>query len=388
MGERDRATEVRSSVEGGVSLSIHEGTVGPIRYQADAKAQASRRPFAHLMIPRFTGTRFQIQMEDRMSGIAHLYAQIASDDLRNHMIVDDVLSCVKEGRNCLVLSERKQHVLWLSEQLSKQAVGVITLMGGGKNKDTLYQLRTIKQFPADTPLVICATGRYIGEGFDEPRLDTLFLTMPVSWQGTLAQYVGRLHRLHEGKREVRVYDYIDSNAEMLERMYHKRLKGYAAIGYQVSVDTQGTGISGDIIYDQNSFQRRFLEDLSDAQESVIIVSPFATLRRVRWMEAALAKALERATSVTVITRPSSAFQDRSRVAADAALSKLSAMGIKVVCAKGIHQKFAVIDERFVWYGSINLLSFGASEESIMRIVSGSVARALKTSIAYDRQGLG
>lgn len=212
--------------------------------------------------------------------------------------------------------------------------------------------------------------------------------MPISWQGTLAQYVGRLHRLHEGKREVRVYDYIDSDAEMLERMYHKRLKGYAAIGYQVSVDTQETDISGDIIYDQNSFQHRFLEDLSNARESVIIISPFATLRRVRWMEAALAKVLERAVSVTVITRPSSTFQDKGRVAADAALSKLSAMGIKVVCAKGIHQKFAVIDERVVWYGSINWLSFGASEESIMRIVSGSVARALKASIACDSQGLG
>lgn len=140
---------------------ILEMYLGPIRYQADAKVQSSRRPFAHLMIPRFTGTRFQIQMEDRMPRIAHLYAQIASDDLRNHMILDDVLSCVKEGRNCLVLSERKQHVLWLSEQLSERAVGVTTLMGGRKNKDTLYQLKTIKQFPADTPLAALLAGTLV-----------------------------------------------------------------------------------------------------------------------------------------------------------------------------------------------------------------------------------
>ena len=99
---------------------ILEMYLGPIRYHVNVKAQAARRPFAHLMIPRFTGTRFQLQAEDRMPNISQLYSQLATDDLRNHMIVDDVLKCVKEGRNCLVLSERKQHVVWLSEQLGKQ----------------------------------------------------------------------------------------------------------------------------------------------------------------------------------------------------------------------------------------------------------------------------
>src|SRR5256885_12655360 len=76
--------------------------------------------------------------------------------------------------------------------------------------------------------VILATGKYIGEGFDDPRLDTLFLTLPVSWRGTIAQYVGRLHRLYDGKRDVRVYDYADLNVPMLARMFDRRCRGYEA----------------------------------------------------------------------------------------------------------------------------------------------------------------
>lgn len=125
------------------------------------------------------------------------------------------------------------------------------------------------------PVIVCATGRFIGEGFDDSRLDTLFLTMPISWQGTLAQYVGRLHRLHVGKREVRVYDYIDVNAAMLEKMYHKRLRGYASIGYSVLTE-QDAGLGGDVIYDQVTFQNRFLQDVAQAKQSVLIFSPFAT----------------------------------------------------------------------------------------------------------------
>jgi len=85
--------------------------------------------------------------------------------------------------------------------------------------------------PNDEPRLILATGRYIGEGFDDARLDTLFLAMPVSWKGTLVQYTGRLHRLYPGKTEVRIYDYVDREVPMLYRMFEKRLRGYRAIGY-------------------------------------------------------------------------------------------------------------------------------------------------------------
>ena len=94
-------------------------------------------------------------------------------------------------------------------------------------------MQRLPSFPKGAECVLLATGRYIGEGFDDSRLDTLFLAMPVSWKGTLVQYAGRLHRLYEGKREVRIYDYVDQNVPILTRMYEKRLKGYRTMGYTI-----------------------------------------------------------------------------------------------------------------------------------------------------------
>jgi hypothetical protein len=103
-------------------------------------------------------------------------------------------------------------------------------LGKKQRKAIAERLATI---PRDEPRAILATGRYVGEGFDDPRLDTLFLTLPVSWRGTIAQYAGRLHRLYDGKREVRIYDYADLNVPMLARMFDQRCRGYETIGYAV-----------------------------------------------------------------------------------------------------------------------------------------------------------
>lgn len=195
--------------------------------------------------------------------------------------------------------------------------------------------------------------------------------------GTLAQYVGRLHRLHDGKRDVRVYDYIDNHAVMLEKMYRKRLNGYASIGYSVSADQQDAALDSDIIYDQITFQERLLQDITQARESVVIVSPYVTVKRVRWIEAALQQCNQRNVKATVITRTPESFpSSSSRKAAEMAIGMLRELQVEVVCREGIHQKYAIMDGSVVWYGSINLLSFSTSQESIMRLHSSSIARAL------------
>ena len=252
---------------------------------------------------------------------------------------------------------------------------VYMLLGGQTGKQLKEQMQVLRDTPQGKPLIICATGKFIGEGFDDSRLDTLFLTMPISWQGTLAQYVGRLHRLHEAKHEVRVYDYIDNHTAMLEKMYRKRLKGYSAIGYTAASD-QDASLSSDIIYDQNTFQDRFLQDLSQAKETVVIVSPYVTSKRVRWLENTLQQCMQKQVRVTVTTRRPESLPASSEKAARTAIENLRQQKVNIVCKKGIHQKYAIIDGSIVWYGSINLLSFGASQESIMRLVSSSIARAL------------
>lgn len=349
--------------------------LGPIRYRVDAKQQAMRRPFSHVMIPRFTGARFRIDEDSKAPAIVQYYDQIMCDDLRNDSIIEDVLECAREGRNCLILSERTEHVRKLTELLRGQGHAVHMLLGGQTDAKQRAQLQALKDAPENAPLIVCATGKYIGEGFDDSRLDTLFLTMPISWQGTLAQYVGRLHRLHEGKRQVRVYDYIDNHAAMLEKMYHKRLNGYASIGYTVATG-QDAPLGSDIIYNQNTFQERFLQDVASAKESVVIVSPFVTVKRVRWIEGILSQCTQRRVMATVVTRDPMTLPTSARKTAQTAIGMLQAQKVNIVCREGIHQKYAVIDGSVVWYGSVNLLSFGASQESVMRLVSSSIARAL------------
>src|SRR5262249_31630887 len=135
-----------------------------------------------------------------------LNSELAADEARNRLICEDIVQAVREGRSPIVLTERNEHLDRLSEAMSPLICNLIVLRGGMQRKVFQAVAARLLSIPDDEERVLLATGRYIGEGFDDARLDTLFLTMPVSWRGTVAQYVGRLHRLHDRKREVRVYD--------------------------------------------------------------------------------------------------------------------------------------------------------------------------------------
>ena len=167
------------------------------------------------------------------SGYRRICEHLTRDDARNAAICSDVGRNVRAGRAPLVLTERVDHLEALASGLRAMGAGVVVLRGGMGAKLLKAALaRAAEHVPGQ---VLLATGRFIGEGFDNARLDTLFLTMPVSWRGTIAQYVGRLHRLHEHKREVRVHDYADLDVPMLARMFDKRCRGYEAAGYSVAV---------------------------------------------------------------------------------------------------------------------------------------------------------
>jgi superfamily II DNA or RNA helicase len=352
---------------------------GPIRYRVDARKQAEKRPFDHYVIPRLTNFRVPLEAERKEPSIQQLYAAIAMNEPRNQRIAEDVLRCFQNGGNTLILTERTAHVALLAAKLQESIPDVIALTGGRGAKETREALARVFAAPADKPLTLIATGRYIGEGFDEPRLDTLFLAMPISWKGTLQQYAGRLHRLCENKREVRIYDYIDIHVPMLEKMYHKRLAGYAAIGYKARAESF-PGESTDIIFDNTTFLPVYKNDLLNAVREILIVSPFVTKRRVSQMLPFLGAALDRKVRMIVVTRPAADFKEMARPALEETLALLHAAGVQVVFKSNIHQKFAVFDQKILWYGSINLLSFGRAEESIMRLENPGIADELLVSI--------
>jgi superfamily II DNA or RNA helicase len=203
---------------------------GPIRFYLSAREAAERSPFRHLVTPRPTNFRMPPEVTDL--AIHNAYAALVTNEERNQQIVGDIIQAVREGRSPLVLTNRTDHIERLASALS-DVQHVLILKGGMGKKQRKAIAEQLASIPDGTPRVLLATGSYIGEGFDDPRLDTLFLTMPISWRGTLQQYVGRLHRIQHGKKVVRVFDYVDALVPMLGRMYEKRLKGYRAIGYQM-----------------------------------------------------------------------------------------------------------------------------------------------------------
>ncbi len=206
---------------------------GPVRFRVDARQQAAQRPFSHRAIRRTTGFALPQEINAERPPIQEIYNALAKDEARNAMIFDDVLKALEAHRSPVILTERKEHAMRLAERLSRFARNVIVLQGGMGVKKRREMVGRLEAIPDGAERVLISTGRYLGEGFDDARLDTLFLTMPISWRGTLAQYAGRLHRLHPAKREVIIYDYVDTAVPVLARMSVKRIKGYASLGYSV-----------------------------------------------------------------------------------------------------------------------------------------------------------
>ncbi len=216
---------------------------GPVRHRVDAKQEATARPFAHTVHVRPTSFRPTTEADsDRRIEFQNLYRQLVEDEERTGAICNDVIASIRDGRSPLVLTERKEHLDRLANRLRPSVKHVVVLHGGTGNTAEREAVDRLAGIPTDEERVLLATGRYVGEGFDDARLDTLFLTLPISWRGTIAQYVGRLHRLRDGKSEVRVYDYADLHVPMLARMFDRRCAGYEAVGYTVQLP--GSAVPG------------------------------------------------------------------------------------------------------------------------------------------------
>ena len=295
---------------------------GPVRVKVDSKEQIEHSTIEHFVIPRFTSFRIPIEKESAFGErhfttrmpvvqVQEIYSGLAVDEMRNQLIVNDVIKNYENGRNSLVLTERTIHVDLLSKKLMEKVPGVITLTGKSKAKDIRESLNRIAETPDEKQLTLIATGKYIGEGFDEPRLDTLFLAMPISWKGTLQQYIGRLHRSYKNKKEVLVYDYADIHVKVLEKMYNKRLNGYASLGYKTKGETIPTE-SANFIFNKESFLPVYINDITNAQKEILIVSPFISLRRVEQMLQYFMTSIGNNVKIIIFTRPVEDYNEKNK----------------------------------------------------------------------------
>ena len=337
---------------------------GPIRYNADAKAQMQNQSFQRLLVPRFTPFR-PVSGEDL--SFTKVVQQLAEDEYRNLFIVKDVIEALKEGRSPIILTSRTAHVGILAELLKPHCPNVITLVGSESTKEKRQKMERLQSIPLSEPLIIVATGKYVGEGFDYARLDTLFLVSPVAWKGIVAQYAGRLHREFEGKQDVQIYDYIDIRVPVCESMYRKRLKGYASIGYRIRNDEMFDSLfpTTDLIYDGLNFVSPFVSDLSQCKRSVVISCPKVKIGRQIQIAERLIDLATNGMEVVLYTKEEN--EDTLR---------LQHQGISVIIISHLSLHAAIIDKSTIWYGSVNILGYHSVEDNLIRFRNPEIATNL------------
>ena len=351
---------------------------GPIRFFADAKAQIQKQSFQRYLVPRFTSYR---PVTDDKQSFTALSQSLAESEIRNNLIIEDVLNVVAAGRTPIILTARTSHVELLAEMLKQHVANIIQLTGEGTAKNRRETLQKLQDIPKDAPLVIVATGKYVGEGFDYPRLDTLFLALPISWKGLVAQYAGRLHRENEGKKDVRIYDYIDIHEPVCENMYRKRLKGYSAIGYRVlSKDTQTLFDNTDDlqtssyegqIFNGNTFRLAFMQNLKSSRQSIVISSPKLYRTERNTFVKMLREFHVSGVQIAILTSEESSQTNY-----------LKSLGLYVKIVPKLSLSSCIIDRSTVWYGSINILGYVTEEDNIIKITDGKLANEL-LDIMYD-----
>ena len=351
---------------------------GPIRFSVDAKAQIQKQSFQRYLVPRFTSYR---PVTDDKQSFTALSQSLAESKIRNNLIIEDVLNVVAAGRTPIILTARTSHVELLAEMLKQHVANIIQLTGEGTAKNRRETLQKLQDIPKDAPLVIVATGKYVGEGFDYPRLDTLFLALPISWKGLVAQYAGRLHRENEGKKDVRIYDYIDIHEPVCENMYRKRLKGYSAIGYRVlSKDTQTLFDNTDDlqtssyegqIFNGNTFRLAFMQNLQSSRQSIVISSPKLYRTERNTFVKMLREFHVSGVQIAILTSEESSQTNY-----------LKSLGLYVKIVPKLSLSSCIIDRSTVWYGSINILGYVTEEDNIIKITDGKLANEL-LDIMYD-----
>ena len=351
---------------------------GPIRFSADAKAQIQKQSFQRYLVPRFTSYR---PVTDDKQSFTALSQFLAESEIRNNLIIEDVLNVVTSGRTPIILTARTSHVELLAGMLEQHVANIIRLTGEGTAKNKKETLQKLQDIPKDAPLVIVATGKYVGEGFDYPRLDTLFLALPISWKGLVAQYAGRLHRENEGKKDVRIYDYIDIHEPVCENMYRKRLRGYSAIGYRVlSKDTQTLFDNTDDlqtssyegqIFNGNTFRLAFMQNLKSSRQSIVISSPKLYRTERNTFVKMLREFHVSGVQIAILTSEESSQTNY-----------LKSLGLYVKIVPKLSLSSCIIDRSTVWYGSINILGYVTEEDNIIKITDGKLANEL-LDVIYD-----
>ena len=350
--------------------------IGPIRYSYTAKEKAKEQGIQHLVYPRFTRT---VPPRGVITDKMHpneAYEIIHNNDVRDEQIIEDVKNCVAAGRTPVVLSRYKDHSEKFYERLKSYADHVFLMTGNNSKKEHRKILEQMHQVDKNESLILIATGSLVGEGFDFPRLDTLFMATPVSFRGVVEQYAGRLNRDYAGKENVIIYDYVDNHIPMFNNMYMKRLKAYKQIGYEFGDGLQTVKQTVNAIYDGNNYSENYHKDLLDSNKNIIISSPVISGSKVYELINMLKEKQMSGVQVTIVTWTPDSYGFGDATYWMQLHEDMRRAGFYIRTVEEYCDRFAVIDQEVVWYGNINLLAKDKVDDSIMRVRSKGIGGEL------------
>ncbi len=389
--------EVRAKYVYGVTATPKRGDglekmnqmlLGPIRFRYTSKERTAAQGIRHLVYPRFTRAVASRGAGERKH-INEAYEIIRNNSVREELIISDVEKAVKMKRTPVILSRYKDLSERLHERLKGYADYVFIMTGNNKKEHKIIR-KNLLEIPADESIILIATGQLIGEGFDMPRLDTLFLATPIAGEQIVDQYAGRLHRDYVGKENVIIYDYVDRHIREFDAMYAKRLKAYKKIGYELITSAEDFNFAGEgtesesseeneqinAIYDYVSYRAVFEKDLFCANRSILISSPVISRDKIRRMTSLLKDRQTVGLGVTIVTWSPDAYGFGDSAVWHALQEEMRQAGFIIQQAEEFCERYAVIDEEIVWYGSMNFLGREDVEDNLMRVRSKEIAAEL------------
>lgn len=342
--------------------------LGPIRHQYTSKERIEKQSIDHHVYPRFTRI---MALGDSKNDLNSAYAFISKNENRNNMIISDIKKCIEENRTPIVLTRYKDHAKLLYESLKKNVLDHTYLIYGDHTlKENEEVRKTILALSHDEPFILVATSQSVGEGFNVPRLDTLFLTSPVSGEPLVDQFLGRINRDYKYKKSAIVYDYVDSHIHYFNNMYKKRLSAYRKIGFDVITDLVDNKQNVNHIYNYNDYLEVFRQDIHESNKSIIISSPQLNEKKVLSFIDLIKDRQEKGVSVNVFTKQTDEPYTNNLI------DLLYGNGVFVEVYPDLDSYFAVIDQEIVWHGGINLLGKSNIYDSLMRVKSTTIAEEI------------
>ena len=334
---------------------------GQILYQASQNTKLSLLNFKKTLVKQNTTFR----PTPSAKNYAEIINEMVMNERRNYQIFQDIARAAKEHRHILVLSERVQHLDVLYHMLHYIGPNCYVLQGDMKTKDRREMIAELRSL--QDGFILLATGSLIGEGFDLPSLDTLFLTVPIRWQGRLDQYIGRIHRNYDGKNEVKVYDYVDFNCQMFQSMFAARLKEYYSNNYHLQEETESVIVNNQVFTAEN-YLTKLKDDISHATKSIYISTSYISLKLYKSLMKVFDEAQRHGTVICIETN--SHQKDLQEIS-----EFISGLDIAVNISDSAKQVI-VIDQNVVWYGTAAILSIQKKEEYQIRLVNKKLAEEI------------